>query len=179
MKSAALRHTLALLLFAGVLLSGCAKKAVEQPPTPQTPPPVPTTPAPSPPTSSDPTPTTPAPDPSTSGSAVGDLQPVFFDYDSDALREDSRGVLDRNARMLRDNASMRLTVEGHCDERGTAEYNQSLGERRAQAARDYLVQAGIATARLRVLSYGKERPFATGSDEAAYAQNRRAHFSAQ
>jgi peptidoglycan-associated lipoprotein len=178
MKSVVLRRSLALVLFAGVLLSGCAKKALEQPPTPQTPQPTPTTPAPTP--SPSPTPTTPSPTPGGGTSAtVADLQPVFFDYDSDALREDARAALDRNARMLRDNASLSATVEGHCDERGTAEYNQALGERRAQAARDYLVQAGISSGRLRVLSYGKERPFATGTDEAAYAQNRRAHFSAQ
>ena len=73
-------------------------------------------------------------------------------------------------------SGIRITLEGHCDERGTAEYNQALGERRAQAARDYLVAAGIATSRMEVVSYGKERPFADGHDEASWQQNRRAHF---
>jgi peptidoglycan-associated lipoprotein len=178
MKFSALRHTLALALFAALLVSGCAKKALEQPPTPPAPPPSPTTPAPTP-TPTTPAPEPPAPTPTTPSSSASDLQPVFFDYDSDALREDARATLDRNARALRDNATLRLVIEGHCDERGTAEYNQALGERRAQAVRDYLVQAGITQDRLRLISYGKERPFATGSDEAAYAQNRRAHFTAQ
>jgi len=72
---------------------------------------------------------------------------------------------------------VQITIEGHCDERGTVEYNQALGEKRAMAARDYLVAAGIATARLQIVSYGKERPFANGSDEASWQQNRRAHFT--
>lgn len=181
MKSPMRRFLLAIALLGGVLLaSGCAKQALDQPPAPQTPPPAPTntTPQASVPT---PTPTAPAPAPGTSpsGASSTELQPVFFDYDSDALREDSRGVLDRNARMLRENSSMRMVIEGHCDERGTAEYNQALGERRAQTVRDYLVGAGIADGRLRIISYGKERPFSDGHDESAFAQNRRAHFSAQ
>jgi len=178
MKSPALRLSLALVLFAGLLLAGCAKKALEQPPTPQTPPPTPSAPAPTP-TTPAPTPAPSTPSPASPSATVADLQPVFFDYDSDQLREDARATLDRNARLLRDNASLNATIEGHCDERGTAEYNQALGERRAQAARDYLVQAGISASRLNLISYGKERPFATGSDESAYAQNRRAHFSAR
>ncbi len=175
MRKNALRKSLALVVFAGLLLSGCAKKAVEQPPTPATPPPAPSTPAPTP--TPTPAPPTPAPAPSTPTVTVSDLQPAFFDYDSDALREDARATLDRNARLLRENASLRATIEGHCDERGTVEYNQALGERRAQAARDYLVRAGIDGSRLSIISYGKERPFVSGSDESAYAQNRRAHFS--
>ena len=71
---------------------------------------------------------------------------------------------------------MTITLEGHCDERGTVEYNQALGEKRANAARDYLVNAGVSAARVQTLSYGKERPFAEGHDESAWAQNRRAHF---
>ena len=163
---------LAALLF----LAGCAKKATEAPPTPATPPPAPSTSPTTPPTTTppEPTPTAPAP----SASSVTDLKPVFFDYDSDALRDDSRAALDSNAKLLRDNKAMRIVIEGHCDERGTDEYNQALGERRANAARDYLVQAGIETGRIKVISYGKERPFAEGHDESAWAQNRRAQFVA-
>ena len=104
---------------------------------------------------------------------------MFFDFDAYTLRDDSRSALDANAKLLRDNPSAHIVIEGHCDERGTVEYNQALGERRAQAARDYLVQAGIAEARIQTISYGKERPFDVGHDEAAWAKNRRAHFALQ
>ena len=107
----------------------------------------------------------------------GDFQPAFFDLDSYTLRDDARAALDRDAKLLRDNPTVNVTIEGHCDERGTVEYNQSLGERRAQAARDYLVAAGIPEARLQIVTYGKDRPFATGHDEASWQQNRRAHFT--
>jgi peptidoglycan-associated lipoprotein len=106
----------------------------------------------------------------------GDLQPAFFDLDSYTLRSDAREALDRNAKLLRDNPTVRVTIEGHCDERGTVEYNQALGERRAQAARDYMVAAGIDASRMDIISYGKERPFDLGHDEGAWQQNRRAHF---
>ena len=80
---------------------------------------------------------------------------------------------------MRDNATAKIVLEGHCDERGTVEYNQALGERRADAVRDYLVGAGITTNRIQVISYGSERPFDPGHDEAAWAKNRRAHFALQ
>jgi peptidoglycan-associated lipoprotein len=86
-----------------------------------------------------------------------------------------RAALDNNAKLLRDNSDSSITLEGHCDERGTVEYNLALGERRAQAARDYLVAAGIDASRIQTISYGKERPFDTAHDEAAWARNRRAH----
>jgi peptidoglycan-associated lipoprotein len=110
------------------------------------------------------------------GRAPEDLQPAFFDYDSYSLRDDARTALDRNAKLLRDNPNVAITIEGHCDERGTVEYNQALGEKRTQAARDYLVVAGIDVGRVNLISYGKERPFATGQDETSWQQNRRAHF---
>ena len=151
-------------------LTGCAKK---QAPVAATPPPAAEA-TPTPPPATEPAPTSePAPAPVGSG----DFQPVFFDFDSYSLRDDARTALDRNAKLLRDNEAIQVTVEGHCDERGTAEYNQALGERRAQAARDYLVAAGIAATRLSVVSYGKERPFSAGQDEASWQQNRRAHFA--
>ncbi len=154
-----------------VAASGCAKKSTEAPPAPPAPPPQTETP-PTPPAETPPTPPAPTPPAITSS----DFQAVFFDFDSYALREDSRQALDGNARTLRDNASVSITIEGHCDERGTAEYNQALGERRSQAAREYLINAGVPAGRIQVISYGKERPFDPGHDEAAWAQNRRAHF---
>ena len=103
---------------------------------------------------------------------VGNL--VQFDYDSSTLSSEARATLDAQAAFLRSNPSLRVTVEGHCDERGTREYNLALGERRASAARDYLVAQGIDGARIRTISYGKERPEVVGSNEEAWAQNRRA-----
>jgi peptidoglycan-associated lipoprotein len=103
-------------------------------------------------------------------------QDAYFDYDSYDLREDARGALDADAKMLADHAHASLTIEGHCDERGTPEYNLALGERRANAAKDYLVAHGVDGSRIETISYGEERPFATGHDEASWAQNRRAHL---
>jgi peptidoglycan-associated lipoprotein len=171
-----MRKTPALLLVAALALAalfaaGCAKKAAEAPPTPPPAPPVvqPATPEPTPP----PAPETPVPVPSVTAS---DFTDVFFDLDSYALRDDAKVALDLAAKLLRDKADVNITIEGHCDERGTVEYNQALGEKRANAARDYLVNAGVPAARIQSLSYGKERPFAEGHDESAWAQNRRAHF---
>jgi peptidoglycan-associated lipoprotein len=162
-----------IVLVALVALSaGCAKKTapVNPPPTPpqNTETPAPTPPAPP----KEDVPPTPIP----SRVSSSDFQPAFFDLDSYALRDDARSALDADAKLLRDNADVNVTIEGHCDERGTSEYNQALGERRAQAARDYLVAAGISAGRLNVISYGKERPFDPGHDESAWAKNRRAHL---
>ncbi|MDR1989630.1 MAG: peptidoglycan-associated lipoprotein Pal [Acidobacteriaceae bacterium] len=104
------------------------------------------------------------------------LQPVFFDLDSDTLNAEGRRVLDGNARVLAQNASWMVLIEGHCDERGSAEYNLALGERRALAARAYLLSLGLSDSRVRTVSYGKEFPFVPGHDESAYSKNRRAHF---
>ena len=103
---------------------------------------------------------------------VGDR--VFFDFDKFNLKPDARKTLEKQAAWLKANPSVRVTVEGHCDERGTREYNLALGERRANSAKDFLVANGIAANRVRVISYGKERPVALGHDEASWAQNRRA-----
>jgi peptidoglycan-associated lipoprotein len=105
------------------------------------------------------------------------LQDVFFDTDRARIRGDGLAALRDNLAWLRANPGMRVTVEGHCDERGTSEYNLALGERRARAVRDYLVAAGIDPAHLTTVSFGKERPFVLGHDEAAWRWNRRAHFS--
>ncbi len=104
------------------------------------------------------------------------LSDVFFDYDRYNLREDTRRVLEVDARVLLDNPEINATLEGHCDERGTVEYNLALGERRAQSVKDYLIEFGIDAGRLTAVSYGEERPFAEGHDETAWSQNRRVHF---
>jgi len=104
------------------------------------------------------------------------LKAIFFEYDSTDLTADARALLDANAGLLKRYGTWSITIEGHCDERGTAEYNLALGERRAVAAQSYLVSLGIPAERLRTVSYGREFPFDPGKDEAAYARNRRAHF---
>ena len=104
------------------------------------------------------------------------LKPVFFEYDMSDLTDAGKAALDENAAILRKNGTWVITIEGHADERGTAEYNLALGERRSVTARAYLVSLGITADRLRTVSYGKEFPFDPGHDEAAYAKNRRAHF---
>jgi peptidoglycan-associated lipoprotein len=104
------------------------------------------------------------------------LRPVFFELDSAELSPDAQKILDTDANLMRQNGSWQVTIEGHCDERGTPEYNLALGERRALAARAYLVSLGLPADRLKTVSYGKEFPFDPGHDEPAYAKNRRAHF---
>jgi len=104
------------------------------------------------------------------------LKPVFFELDSSDLSPDAQRALDENAVMLKKYSTWAVTIEGHCDERGTAEYNLALGERRSVAARAYLVSLGIPADRLRTVSYGKEFPFDPGHDENAWSKNRRAHF---
>lgn len=98
---------------------------------------------------------------------------VYFGFDSSVLSEKAQATLDRQAAFLASQPSLRITVEGHCDERGTREYNLALGERRASVVRDYLVAKGVDSARVRSVSYGKERPAAVGSDAVAWAKNRR------
>jgi peptidoglycan-associated lipoprotein len=106
----------------------------------------------------------------------GLLKPVFFEYDAADLLPDAQQTLNQNAALLKQHGTWVITIEGHCDERGTAEYNLALGERRAVAARTYLVSLGVPADRLHIVTYGKEFPFDPGHDEAAWAKNRRAHF---
>jgi peptidoglycan-associated lipoprotein len=106
---------------------------------------------------------------------VGDR--VFFDFDQYNIRADQRGTVEALAAWLDTNPSVTLTIEGHCDERGTREYNLALGERRANSVRDYLVALGINPARLSTVSYGEERPAVLGSNESSWAQNRRGVFA--
>ncbi len=103
---------------------------------------------------------------------VGDR--VFFDFDRSTIRSDQLPVLQRQAEWMGRNAEVRVQIEGHADERGTREYNLALGQRRANAARDVLVASGVNGARISTISYGKDRPAALGSNEEAWAQNRRA-----
>jgi len=176
------------LVTAAVLVGACHKN---KPPVarPLPPPPPSTTTGEKPPAPPEPVPeTTPIPpEPSiTDDSLAGkDLdvinknspfQPVFYALDSSELDQAGQQVLNANAEVLRKYPTWIITIEGHCDERGTAEYNLALGERRALAAKTYLVSLGIPTERLRTVSYGKEFPFDPGHDEAAWSKNRRAHF---
>ncbi len=103
---------------------------------------------------------------------VGDR--VFFDFDKYSLKAKARQTLERQATFLKNNAGIKVVLQGHADERGTREYNLALGDRRANAAKDYLVALGIDPNRITIISYGKERPAVAGSNEAAWSQNRRA-----
>jgi peptidoglycan-associated lipoprotein len=97
---------------------------------------------------------------------------VFFAYDQSTISSEGQQILQRQAQWLQRYAQVSITIEGHCDERGTREYNLALGERRAQAVKNVLVALGVPAARIQMISYGKERPIVVGSDEAGYAQNR-------
>ncbi len=104
------------------------------------------------------------------------IKDVFFDYDQYNIRGDAREVLMQNARALNDRRGIRITIEGHCDERGSEKYNLALGDKRANEVKSFLVAQGIDPGRIDIISYGEERPFAPGHDEEAWRQNRRAHF---
>ncbi len=110
--------------------------------------------------------------------AMEQLKRVYFDFDQFTLTEQARDVLRRNAAFLQSNAGFRVVIEGHCDERGSDEYNLALGERRAAAVKQYLVSLGVNDSRLSIISYGEEKPLIDQSNEQAWAQNRRAEFKA-
>ena len=105
------------------------------------------------------------------------LADIHFELDSAQLADQARATLEKHALWLQGHRDVKVTIEGHCDERGTVEYNLALGEQRARAARDYLASLGVAADRIRVVSLGKERPLDAGHDEAAWARNRRDHFA--
>jgi len=105
------------------------------------------------------------------------LQKVYFDYDSFSLRPDAISTLNENAAKIKDTSNLLIQIEGHCDERGTQEYNLALGEKRALAVRDYLMTLGVPGSRLVTISYGEERPAVDGSDESAWKFNRRCEFN--
>ena len=104
------------------------------------------------------------------------MKDAFFDYDKYDIRPDARDALARTAEFLRRYPEAKVTIEGHCDERGSQEYNIALGEERAESVKKFLVSLGIGAERMNVVSYGKERPFCTEHDEACWQQNRRGHF---
>jgi len=106
----------------------------------------------------------------------GYLKDVFFDYDQYDVKADQRDAMAGNAEWLKKWPTVKIQIEGHCDERGSNKYNMALGDKRANAARDYLVSLGIDAARVTTISYGEERPFVEGQTEDAWSQNRRAHF---
>ena len=170
------------LTFAACKKNPPATTAAPPPPTPTAPATPPTPPPPPPPPVAP-----PAPSPLTEEqifaqksleqlNAERPLGDVFFDLDEATIREDARGPLQKNADWMRRWASTRVQVEGHCDERGTAEYNLALGERRANAVKQYLVSLGIPADRIGVVSKGKEAPFCSESNESCSQQNRRGHF---
>jgi peptidoglycan-associated lipoprotein len=172
-----LRTRIPMLLLAAVLaaaVAGCAKKPVATTTPPPAPAPAPAETTPTPPPTPAPTPEPPAPT-----VTAADLQVVYFAYDSFTLDDAARAALDSNARLLRDNASLNVSVDGHCDERGTVEYNQALGQKRAEAVQQYLMDQGLPGTRFRIISYGKERPAADGHDESAWSRNRRVEFTAR
>ena len=178
-----------LAVIVSVVAAGCAKK----PPTvarPMPPPAAGTTAIPAEPPApprpvDEPIPVPPEPEAIRSGDLKDDLdtlnrsgvlKPVFFELDSSEVSGDGQKALQDNADVMRKNSQWQVTIEGHCDERGTAEYNLALGERRAIAARAYLVSLGIPATRVRTVSYGKEFPFDPARNDEAYRKNRRAHF---
>lgn len=107
---------------------------------------------------------------------TGDLKRIYYTFDSASLLEPAKAQLNENANWLRANPNVTIQIEGHCDTRGTADYNYSLGQRRADVARDYLIQQGIAPQRLHTISYGADRPDDPGNSDLSHARNRRAQF---
>jgi len=118
-----------------------------------------------------------APQAEKSAVAENKFETVYFDFDKSDLRQDARDVLSKNAEtILKSLAGAKIQIEGHCDERGSAEYNLALGERRAKSVQKYLITLGVKAENLSIISYGKEKPAVVGDDEAAWAKNRRAEF---
>ncbi len=108
--------------------------------------------------------------------ANSNLKRIHFDFDKYSIRTDAVPAMKDNAKWLQENQNVNVVVEGHCDERGTNEYNMALGERRANAAKNYLVNLGVATGRVSTVSFGEEKPASSGHDEGAWSENRRAEF---
>ncbi len=177
-----------MVVLLSVVVGACSKKAppvarpMPPPPAAMTAPPAPP-PPPTPVSEPVPVPMPPMPVEDTIGSKSLDdlnrdspLQPLFFELDSSEVSVAGQVVLQANAAVMKKYSAWQVTIEGHCDERGTAEYNLALGERRALAARTYMVSLGIPADKVKIVSYGKEFPFAAGHDNAAWDKNRRAHF---
>jgi peptidoglycan-associated lipoprotein len=167
---ARLMTKIALVSALALSVAACSKKKVEElPPAPATTAPPTSYEAPTPPPQTGPVPGSRADFVAQSGTDT-----VYFGTDSYEVDAEDQATLTKQAAWLAKYPNVSVTIEGHCDERGTREYNLALGERRANAAKNFLIQAGVPASRVSVISYGKERPAATGSDEASWAQNRRA-----
>jgi peptidoglycan-associated lipoprotein len=160
------------LLAAAALISfmvvGCAKKPKVEPLTKQT-------------TKETIPPVTPSDQSTDQGTKVesgssSKFKTIYFDFDRYNLRDDAKADLKKNIDVMQQDQNLKITIEGHCDERGTVEYNLALGERRAKSARDYMASMGVKANRVSTISYGKERPIAFGHDEDAWAKNRRDDF---
>ena len=186
------------LLILALFLVGCPKRpatsmaaapppvapVVTPPPAPTPAPPAAPAPTPPPPAAAAPPAAAPAPAPAPAPPpprpsefmANPNLKEIHFDFDKYNIRPDDAKILDTNAAWLKSNASNLVLIEGHCDERGTAEYNLALGERRAKSTMNYLVAQGVQASRITIISYGKERPLCTEHNEACWARNRRAAF---
>ncbi len=125
-----------------------------------------------------PPPAPPQPQPSATDEELfsRNVRDIFFDYDKYDIRTDQQAALQADAQFLAQHSAMRFTIEGHCDERGSTEYNLALGDNRANAVKNALIQAGVGADRIRTISYGKEKPFCTESNEQCWQQNRRGHF---
>jgi peptidoglycan-associated lipoprotein len=123
-----------------------------------------------------PPPPAPAPSPTEEELFSRSVQDIYFDYDKSDIRADQQSSLQADAQFLQQHASIRFTIEGHCDERGSTEYNLALGTNRADAVKNALIQAGVGGERIKTISYGKEKPFCTQSNESCWQQNRRGHF---
>ena len=158
---------LALALLTIFWVAGCGKK---QQPVVETPQPVEQ------PKKEEPTKPEPVQEPAVKSVTESDFVTVSFDFNKYNLVDSAKAALDHNAQVLKDNPNVIVRIEGHCDERGTIEYNLSLGEKRAASAKKYLTDLGIDAGRLQTISYGKERPAVTGSNEGAWAKNRRDEF---
>jgi peptidoglycan-associated lipoprotein len=181
------------VLAIAALAAGCAKQpaltqasapppqaVVAAPPPPPAPAPPPPAPAPAPPAPAPLAAPTPAPPPAPTPPAEfaenRALADIHFEFDKSAIRPRDARILDANARWLKENPKTLVLIEGHCDERGTNEYNAALGERRAVAARQYLESRGIEASRMSIISYGEERPTCGEHTASCWARNRRAHF---
>ena len=180
--------TIALSAALAIAAAGCHKKVPQAAPAPPPPPP-PAAPATPPPPPPPPPPRAPAPVPPPLSdeeifarksvdqlNAERPMDDVFFDLDKSEVREDAKPALQKDADWLKRWTSTQITLEGHCDSRGSAEYNLGLGSRRATAVKDYLVNLGVPTGRVTVVSKGKEQPVCRDENEACWQQNRRGHF---
>jgi peptidoglycan-associated lipoprotein len=189
------KFTIVAIAALGLMAAACAKKTVAKAPTPVVPAPVaaaatpvrtppPSRPAPTQ-TATTPTPRSQYPDAATQkriNELLAKIEDAYFNYNEATLRPDATKTLNADATELRDiikdYPAYKLTIEGHADERGSAEYNMALGDKRAESAKDYLVQVGISQTQLNILSYGKEKPVCAEHDEACWQKNRRIHIVA-